>query len=222
MVYSTTWSCWRNARGLLSRSPRTRVENNDMGAKKQLAILLLVIVAAALFAARPTGVLPRQSFQPFRLSGLTVRMADEEVEALLGKELPSSLCPEGTVHHHEYQDSQGQRVSVTFDTNFCADEITGNPLELRDSKSGAWVKILQVGDSEKALEALPELVPLNLPNEEVYLRRGATLRHEGIDLISYSYWDPKGRGIRDSFDVQIQVQCKAERISTISLRWMGH
>mgnify|MGYP000873052221 CR=1 FL=1 len=149
-------------------------------------------------------------------------MADEEVQALLGKELPTSLCPEGKVHYHEYQDSQGQKVGVTFDTDFRADEISGNPLELRNSKSGAWVKILQVGDHEEALEKLPELVPLNLPDEEVYLRRGPTYRHEGVDLISYSYWDPKGRGIRDSFDVQIQAQLKSQRISAISLRWMGH
>jgi len=38
-----------------------------MGAKRQLAILLLVIVAAALFAARPTGVVPRQSGNPSAL-----------------------------------------------------------------------------------------------------------------------------------------------------------
>lgn len=149
-----------------------------MGAKRQLAILLLVSVV---------------HWHPFRLQGLELGMSDTDVEALLGKALPSSRCHEGEYRQYEYQDPQRQEVAVTFDTDLRAYDIEGNRLELRDGKAGAWVKILQVGDSEKSLEALPEVVRLNLPSEEVYLRRGATLSNEQTNLIGYSYWDPKGQ-----------------------------
>jgi hypothetical protein len=165
----------------------------------------------------------------YSIQGVGLHWSDEDIESLLGPELPLSTCPAEGSHGHYYEGS----VYVVLSTpRFVADSIYGNQLECDGNV------ILAAGDSTSRVKlVMPDKIELDStsrltgkPRSGYFLTQPTPMvqwvpsRAKGTDqscTISYSY-ESDGPGITDGHDFAITVWAYEGKITRLSLEWMGH
>jgi hypothetical protein len=187
-----------------------------------LFILILSAVVSSTFREQPVR-------KGFSVHGVGLGWSDERVEALVGRELPESVCPEKGSHFHQYDGGLG----VFFDDlRFKAEGLSGQSLEYDGQV------IVQRGDlTEDITEPPIAVIPMEnggrlvaQPVYEGYFNEEApefgwkSVPMKGLDQafrVAYRY-EPVGGGTTDTYSFEISILAFDGVVKKVQLRGTGH
>ncbi|MCA9777046.1 MAG: hypothetical protein KC800_10030 [Candidatus Eremiobacteraeota bacterium] len=192
--------------------------------KKSLVIcviLLLSAVLASTFRAQPAR-------KGFSVQGVGLGWTDEQVEALVGRETPSSDCPLDGSHFHHYQGGLG----VLFDKlDFEAEVLCGSSIEFDGEV------LVQQGDLVENITAPPvEVIMLEnggrlvaRPVSEYFFDEAPEfgwkyVPMKGLDeafRVAYRYESDDG-SVTDAYDLEVSILAFDGVVEKVQLRSLGH